>query len=76
MRSDENEEVMLAPLTDLQSDYHLYSVAEFVDRPELSAGDVQAMDERTPRQPGRTLEHGGGLLHYEADRNSARGIKR
>ena len=30
------------------------------------------MDERTPRQPGRTLEHGGGLLHYEADRNSAK----
>jgi hypothetical protein len=88
MRSDENDEVTLASLTDLQSDtsdYHLDTprlgaggtsmmgpvAAEFVDRPELSARESKPWARERHASLGRTLEH-GDLLHYEADRNSAR----
>ena len=53
------------------SDYHLYSVAEFVDRPELSARESKPWTRERHASLGRTLEH-GDLLHYETDRNSAR----
>jgi hypothetical protein len=34
------------------------------------------MDERTPHRSGRTLEHGGGLLHTELTEILRGGIER